>query len=820
MGKKIIISESQYKRVFLNEQSSIDDIIVYFNEDKGNIIEQTARLYRLWANSTPELSKKYGKESEFDLDASRKPANSGTFEKSFSKGKSQFDKDWLIVPKEKDFLLFTKGGRTYYSVGTKKVLPEKLTDQDYFYIVYPGGRDSIDRDEYIVDGEIYASGKGSKIKEEIKNIYSSSNTKKATNVTQKEKESDIEKKLVSFRNTIDDLEDMGLGVRDPLRGWLIPYKKNQTFKNAEDIPSDNYLFARTAINAMEYLDYLKANKTITGVKGSSTVCVTKLGRSCLGASPYITSNTYTLNLAKALGNKKIGNYPANYVVYDHGFQFHWGKIVEDLENKFKSDKFAYKSSLFPDGWWNYFTQSYNIGGSFNKVVSSINSIGSGDIPKIKTLNKYEKGAFIFDPSSWGMDHHDWLDVAAAILFFIPGGQPLSLGIEIINSASYVMEGDYTTGGIGLALTLLPFGGPIIRRIGGNGVKKINNVVEETNKFIKNNPNATEKEIGEFITEKSNKLNPAEIDALQTLTDQKNIDLIRKDVDDLSKLNKTELKNKLTERSDALSEYLYGYGTKSKYWERQITASSFERVIVSSIILMGVFMDDKTDEEASKELNENGYENITPQDISKIKVDASELLNAINNFDYENFEVVEQDTSKQQLINDLNNLLTIVDTVGSDSEIYEEKVKPYINDSKVLYDIYNIVTKDEELSDIEYRELSEDVDYNWYKLLDCENDPYSRTNIVIDNEEKTQTKEYQDKVNQLGSPLSLRGDSKYEYKEYNDFWFWKLKGSSGKWNLIKNCLACSKLQRQLNKELEEFNFQFDFENELNYELDKR
>ena len=108
MGKKIIISESQYKRVFLNEQSSIDDIIVYFDEDKGTIIEQTARLYRLWVNSTPELSKKYCKESEFDLDASRKPANSGTFEKSFSKGKSQFDKDWLIVPKEKNFYYLLK----------------------------------------------------------------------------------------------------------------------------------------------------------------------------------------------------------------------------------------------------------------------------------------------------------------------------------------------------------------------------------------------------------------------------------------------------------------------------------------------------------------------------------------------------------------------------------------------------------------------------------------------------------------------------------------------------------------------------------------
>ena len=492
MSKKIIISESQYKRVFLNEQSSIDDIIVYFNEDKGTIVEQTARLYRLWANSTPELSKKYGKESEFDLDASRKPANSGTFEKSFSKGKSQFDKDWLIVPKENKVLLFTKGGRTKYSVITKKVLPEELSEQDIF----------LGNEGAIYDDKTYNAGKGSKIKEEIKNIYSSSNTKKSTNVLQKEKESDIEKKLVQFRSTIDFLEDIGLGVSGLLLGKsrLIPYKKNQTFKNAEDIPSNNYLFARTAINAMKYLDYLKAGKTITGVKGSSSVCVTKLGNTCKGSGPYITSDTYTLNLAKVLGNKKIGKYPANYVVYDYGFYYDWDKIVKDLENKFKSDKFAYNSSLFPDGWWSYFTQSYNIGstGSFNKVVSSINSISSGDIPKIKTLNKYDGGGSIW--SNLGdcfSDYHCVLDVASIASLAIPGvGLVLSAGIDFVNAGLYGVEalnaetdeerdaaliaggltlfGGFLGGGVGQTKKLLTI---------GNANPKIYNYVDDVMKTI-------------------------------------------------------------------------------------------------------------------------------------------------------------------------------------------------------------------------------------------------------------------------------------------------------------------------------------------------
>ena len=171
------------------------------------------------------------------------------------------------------------------------------------------------------------------------------------------------------------------------------------------------------------------------------------------------------------------------------------------------------------------------------------------------------------------------------------------------------------------------------------------------------------------------------------------------------------------------------------------------------------------------------------------------------------------------MNDLHDYLTVADTLGTDSDIYKEQVKPYINNSKILYDIYNIIKTDKELSELEYRELSEDVDYKWYKLLDCEKDPYNNSKIVVTNEDIFQTKKYQDDINLDGSPLELRGDSKYEYKEYDDYWFWRLKDSEGKWTLIKNCLACSKLQRKLNKELEEFRHQFDFENEFKGEVEK-
>jgi hypothetical protein len=56
--------------------------------------EQTALAvaYRIWANSTDELSKKYGKKSSYDLDASSSNPYGGTFLRSYAAGKSDYEK--------------------------------------------------------------------------------------------------------------------------------------------------------------------------------------------------------------------------------------------------------------------------------------------------------------------------------------------------------------------------------------------------------------------------------------------------------------------------------------------------------------------------------------------------------------------------------------------------------------------------------------------------------------------------------------------------------------------------------------------------------
>lgn len=51
-----------------------------------------AKEYRLWANSTTELSKKYGKLSVYDLDKTSQTPNNSYFKRSYAAGKNDFDR--------------------------------------------------------------------------------------------------------------------------------------------------------------------------------------------------------------------------------------------------------------------------------------------------------------------------------------------------------------------------------------------------------------------------------------------------------------------------------------------------------------------------------------------------------------------------------------------------------------------------------------------------------------------------------------------------------------------------------------------------------
>jgi hypothetical protein len=516
----------------------------------------------------------------------------------------------------------------------------------------------------------------------------------------------------------------------------------------------------------------------------------------------------------------------------------WGEIIKDVEFCVSGKENPY-TKLFPDTVYAFLTAWFGTD-NINDIKKSLGSkydgrltpfcSGSGGSSSTSGIGGTKDGQLTFMGTLPNADIniHDVLEITAALTFIFPGGQFFALGLELINAGIYLYEGNTTAGMLGILLVGLPVAMPIVRRLGKIGTDKISKLYTKTDDFISKNKNVTKVEINEFMEKEMNSLNlnNVEREAVKELNIQGKT--LRNQANKIANMTKKEQKEYLIKNSKELESIWKTktkYGKGSKYWERQINVTSFERIVILIILLYraktSLQSNNKgVDEQGWADLDKYGLGNLTSEDISKIVEDANGLLNVIHNFDYDNFETVKQDSSKQQALNDLSNLLYIVDSVGVNSRFYEDKVKPNINDSKLLYDIHNVITNDKELFDIEYRELSKDVEYKWYKILDCETDPYSKIIIDITNEEKTQTDGYQNDINRLGSLVTLKGDSNYEYTEYNGFWYWKSKNTQSNWRLIKNCLGCSKLQRQLNKELNEITSQFDYENELNYKLDKK
>lgn len=78
--------------------SSVEPVVTPPNNSGGTnsspsaVDTAIAIAYRTWANSTDALSKKYGKKSKYDLDATSNNPTKGTFSRSYAVGKNEFDK--------------------------------------------------------------------------------------------------------------------------------------------------------------------------------------------------------------------------------------------------------------------------------------------------------------------------------------------------------------------------------------------------------------------------------------------------------------------------------------------------------------------------------------------------------------------------------------------------------------------------------------------------------------------------------------------------------------------------------------------------------
>ena len=85
-------AEAEAERLKNESNNSETPVITPSNDSNSATETALAIAYRTWANSTDALSKKYGKKSSYDLDATSKNPTKGTFSKSYAVGKNEFDK--------------------------------------------------------------------------------------------------------------------------------------------------------------------------------------------------------------------------------------------------------------------------------------------------------------------------------------------------------------------------------------------------------------------------------------------------------------------------------------------------------------------------------------------------------------------------------------------------------------------------------------------------------------------------------------------------------------------------------------------------------
>jgi predicted DNA-binding protein len=267
--------------------------------------------------------------------------------------------------------------------------------------------------------------------------------------------------------------------------------------------NQNQVYAYAALTATKKLND-RISKNMGGKNFTKhSVCVTKVGSTC-PPDTYLNFNTFDLNMAKKINQvtdtdpKSKGWKPTQYTFLTN-FYFDWGKIIEDYQKTFKNDSNAYKSELFPDGWWNWFTQYWG--------TDDLNEITIHPEPQnvnVTTKNKYEHKFSLWDLN----DAHETtslVELGTLLLGLIPSPlSPFLLGVStaagLTDASLYYAQGDKYMGTMMLALEIIPGGEFIdafksvgrygkITKLGKEGTKEIiekgikNELRDETEKRL-------------------------------------------------------------------------------------------------------------------------------------------------------------------------------------------------------------------------------------------------------------------------------------------------------------------------------------------------
>ena len=205
--------------------------------------------------------------------------------------------------------------------------------------------------------------------------------------------------------------------------------------------------------------------------------------------------------------------PAN-TFFLRDFYFNKNKFLEDINKTFKYDPNAYKSNLFPDGYWNWFTSWFE-GDNFNTIKSNlVNDIQKNQLvvcdkgrlvarSEINTGSIFTDSIFTEEQRKWLHDNSLWITLVAVGLSLVVSG-PLGVvfagiatTIDILETVAYLEEGDYFMATLAFVFAILPF--DKVMELAGRAGGKLYRIFQP----ILSKGNATKKDI-EYAIELASK----------------------------------------------------------------------------------------------------------------------------------------------------------------------------------------------------------------------------------------------------------------------------------------------------------------------------
>ena len=209
---------------------------------------------------------------------------------------------------------------------------------------------------------------------------------------------------IIFESTYDEDIKVAIDTVISLGFTKLNLARTTDFVDYNDCKSMNQVFSKAAIYGLKRLSDVQISRTNLNYVNCFTITTKVLGGT-LGKGKYVM-NSFSLGggetdeevknnewnningtiktLIDVSNPDVVDKFDKSTVLVLLDFQDNWAKIRQDYLKAFEKNKNAFNSTLFPDGWWNFFSFWFG-GDNFNNAMSKINTSQKfrcdGDKPK-------------------------------------------------------------------------------------------------------------------------------------------------------------------------------------------------------------------------------------------------------------------------------------------------------------------------------------------------------------------------------------------------------------------------------------------------------